>query len=183
MDDFDDVLERVAAKAAESERIQAPLTADVLIDAEKRLGFRLHPLLAALYQRVGNGGFGPVDSLLSLTPAPRSDDEWTVVEGYLDRIPPADADTWWSWPKGVVPILDWGCAMVAGVDCLSEDGTVLLFEPNAIRDQDLSGAWFVDACSLAEWLEVWLSGTGWYEEEAVGEGFDMQVWADAASRL
>ncbi|MFB7557915.1 hypothetical protein [Streptomyces brevispora] len=41
----------------------------------------------------------------------------------------------------------------------------------------------MDARSLVEWLEVWLSGTGWYEEEAAGEGFDMQVWADAASRL
>ncbi|WP_327269075.1 SMI1/KNR4 family protein [Streptomyces sp. NBC_01218] len=183
MNDFDDLLGRVAAEAAKSERLQAPLTALQLTAAENRLGFRLHPHLAALYRQVGNGGFGPEESLLSLTPAPGSDDETTVVESYLDRLPPADADTWWSWPRGVVPVLDWGCAMVAAVDCLSEDAAVLLFEPNAIRDQDLSGAWFVDAGSLAEWLEVWLSGTGWYEDGAVAGVFGMPLWADAASRL
>ncbi|WP_405811289.1 hypothetical protein OG524_19430 [Streptomyces sp. NBC_01520] len=82
-----------------------------------------------------------------------------------------------------MPILDWGYAMVAGVDCPSQGGTVLLFEPNAIHDQELSGTWFVDAGCLAEWLEAWLAGTSWHEEEAVGEGLYMPLWADAASRL
>ncbi|MFE4371792.1 SMI1/KNR4 family protein [Streptomyces sp. NPDC056835] len=183
MDNFDDLLRRVAAEAARSGRLQPPVAADSLMEAEQRLGFRLHPLLAALYREVGNGGFGPMDSLLSLTPAPASDDEESVVAGYLDRIPPADANTWWSWPKGVLPVLDWGCAMFACVDCLSEDGTVLLFEPNAITDRDVSGAWFVDAGSLAEWLESWLAGRGWYEEGSSDKDFAMPLWPDAASRL
>lgn len=89
-----DLLGRVAAKSAESGRLQTPITAVGLIAPEKRLGFRLHPLLAALCQRVGDGGFGPAESLLSLTPAPQSDDESTVADRYLDCIPPADADTW-----------------------------------------------------------------------------------------
>ncbi|MEU8622013.1 SMI1/KNR4 family protein [Streptomyces sp. NPDC048623] len=182
MNEYDDLLERVSIRAAASRPHRPPVTAGALAAAEERLGFPLHPLLAALYRQAGDGGFGPEYTLFPLTRATAAEED-TVVDGYLDRVPPADADTWWSWPKGVVPILDWGCAMIAAVDCLSEDGTVLLFDPNAITDQDLTGAWFVDASSLTEWLETWLAGTGWYEEDMVDEEFDMGPWSDAASRL
>lgn len=87
---------------------------------------------------------------------------------------------------GVLPILDWGCAMYAAVDCRSETATVLLFEPNAMTD-DGAAAWFVDAGSLAEWLETWLAGTGWYREDAYEntdeEPEDMPPWELAASRI
>ncbi|MFE3684055.1 SMI1/KNR4 family protein [Streptomyces sp. NPDC059095] len=183
VDNFEQLAERVAAKAAESARLQLPVTADALDEAERRLGFRLHPLLAALYLKVGNGGFGPMDSLLPLSGGPNLDGVEVAVEDYLGRIPAAGADTWWSWPKGVLPILDWGCAMFACVDCRSKDGTVLLFEPNAISGQDLSLAWFVDAGSLTEWLETWLAGRGWYEEGVADEGFEMALWPEASARL
>ncbi|MER5205083.1 SMI1/KNR4 family protein [Streptomyces sp. NPDC002825] len=156
INEYDDLLERVSARATASGRHRPPVT--------------------------GDGGFGPDYTLFPLARTTATEED-TVVDGYLDRVPPADADTEWSWPKGVVPILDWGCAMSAAVDCLSEDGTVLLFEPNAITDQNLTRAWFVDAGSLAEWLETWLAGSGWYEEDMVDEEFDMPLWADATSRL
>ncbi len=180
---FEHLIERVAAKAAESERLHPPVSPEALEEAEQRLGFRLHPLLAALYLEVGDGGFGPMDSLLHLMGGPNQDGEEAVVEGYLARFPAADADSRWSWPKGVLPVLDWGCAMFACVDCLSEDGTVLLFEPNAISGQDLSDAWFVDAGSLAAWLETWLTDRGWYEGDAVDEGSGMTRWPEASARL
>ncbi|AYG78478.1 hypothetical protein DWB77_00585 [Streptomyces hundungensis] len=183
VDNFKQLVERVAAKAAESERLRPPVSTEALNEAEQRLGFPLHPLLAALYSKVGNGGFGPMDALLPLSGNSNPDDEEAAVEGYLGRVPATDADTWWSWPKGVLPILDWGCAMVACVDCRNDDGTVLLFEPNAISEQDLSRAWFVDAGSLAEWLETWLAGRGWYEEDVADEGFDMAPWPEASARL
>jgi SMI1 / KNR4 family (SUKH-1) len=183
MNDFKQLIGRVAAKAADSECLQAPIDIEVLKEAEQKLGFRLHPLLAALYLEVGNGGFGPMDSLLALTGVPNPGDEETTVEGYLDRIPPGSADTWWSWPRGVLPILDWGCAMFACVDCESNDGTVLLFEPNAISERDLTSAWFVDAGTLTHWLETWLDGQGWYEEDVTADGLDMALWHQAASRL
>ncbi|ESP95852.1 hypothetical protein B591_00045 [Streptomyces sp. GBA 94-10 4N24] len=146
------------------------------------MGFRLHPLLVTLYRKVGNGGFGPADSVLPLSGGPDADWGTSAVQEYLDRAPPEGSDTWWSWPEGAVPVLDWGCAMFACVDCRSDDKTVLLFEPNAITAQDVSRAWFVDAGSSAEWLETWLNGQGWYEEDAVDRDFDMAPWADASSR-
>jgi hypothetical protein len=66
--------------------------------------------------------------------------------------------------RGVLPILDWGCGMYAAVDCLDPVAPVLLFEPNAGPD-DWADAWFLDSPSLAQWLDRWLAGTGWWEEE------------------
>ncbi|WP_346011867.1 SMI1/KNR4 family protein [Streptomyces sp. SID3343] len=181
MNNFDQLIERVAAKAAESERLRPPVSAEAVDEAEDRLGFRMHPLLVALYSKVGNGGFGPQNSLLPLSGSPIRDGEEAAVEGYLARI--AAADAWWAWPEGVLPVLDWGCAMFACVDCRSNDGTVLLFEPNAISGHDLSQAWFVDAGSLAEWLETWLADGGWYDEDVVDPGFGMARWAEVSARL
>ncbi|MEL5957895.1 SMI1/KNR4 family protein [Streptomyces sp. CLV115] len=181
--DFEALVRRVAAASAASDLLQPPISAAELAGAERDLGFRLHPLLAALYRKAGNGGFGPADSVLPLRGGPDENWETSAVQAYQDRIPPEGADTWWSWPKGVVPVLDWGCARFACVDCHSEDGTVLLFDPNAIGDQDLSRAWFVAAGSLAEWLVTWLDERGRYEEDAVDGGFGRTRWADAASRM
>ncbi|WP_405852843.1 MULTISPECIES: SMI1/KNR4 family protein [unclassified Streptomyces] len=177
------MVRRVAAASAASDLLQPPVSAAELAEAERNLGFRLHPLLAALYRKVGNGGFGPADSVLPLCGGPDENWETSVVQGYQDRIPPERADTWWSWPEGVVPVLDRGCARFACVDCHSDDGAVLLFEPNAISDQDPSRAWFVDAGSLAEWLVTWLDGRGRYEKDATDGGFGRARWADAASRM
>ena len=71
--------------------------------------------------------------------------------------------------------------MYAAVDCRSPEGTVLIFEPNGI-DGDWHHAWYLDSESLAGWLEVWLSETGWYEEDA-GEGSEIQPWKMARQRL
>jgi hypothetical protein len=140
VNDIEHLMNRVVAAASASDLLQPPVSDAELAEAERGLGFRLHPLLAELYKRVGNGGFGPGDSVLPL--AGRPDEHWetSVVQGYLDRIPPKGSDTWWSWPDGVVPAVDWGCAMFARVDCRSDDGTVLLFEPNVLSGQDVSTA-------------------------------------------
>ncbi|WP_372348303.1 hypothetical protein [Streptomyces sp. KL116D] len=61
-------------------------------------------------------------------------------------------------------------------------GQCSLFEPNAIRDQDVSTGWFVEAGSLEDWLETWLDGRGWYEE-GTGAGPAKDRWAEASERL
>ncbi|GLF99606.1 SMI1/KNR4 family protein [Streptomyces yaizuensis] len=183
MNDFEELIARVAAASAAGGRLRPPVSAAELAEAERALGFPLHPLLAALYWRVGNGGFGPDEAVLPLSRVPGPAAEAGAVDEYTDRTPPSEAEPWWSWPEGVLPILDWGCAMFACVDCRSPDGTVLLFEPNAITDEDVSTAWFVDAGSLAAWLETWLDGRGWYEEEAPDGDSGMAPWTEGPSRL
>ncbi|MBO2460613.1 SMI1/KNR4 family protein [Actinomadura violacea] len=147
-------------------------TSEQIKEAEAALGVPLPPLLSRLYREIGNGGFGPDYQLLPLTGSP------SCTAAYE-----AERATG-HWPAGVLPILDWGCGMYAAVDCTVPQAPVLLFEPNAVAD-DWTHAWFQDAESLSAWLETWLSGTAWYEEEAaMSEDFTgPQPWPEAERRL
>ncbi|TYB96370.1 SMI1/KNR4 family protein [Micromonospora sp. WP24] len=183
MTDYTDLLTRIAARAREDEPLTpiatglpAPLPQEKVTDAEERLGFQLHPLLAAIYRDFANGGFGPDYQLLSLTEGPTSEQ---AVDLYLEARS-SSANTEWAWPEGVLPILDWGCGMYACVDCRSEQGTVLLFEPNP---GDPDAAWWIDSRSLSTWLEHYVNDTGWWVKAAEGEDFDeLPPWPDAKER-
>lgn len=137
--------------------------------AETVLGFALPPLLAGLYTGIADGGFGPEYGLLPLHSA---------VERYLANRASGRTDPDWTWPEGVLPISDWGCAMLACVDCRSEKSTVLLYEPSA---DEADHAWYVDATSFAEWLRAWLDGTAWYCD-VDGPGVDMDPWVEFHAR-
>lgn len=181
MTDTDDLVQRVATRAAsDSEDLPAPVDNTGITEAEAHLGFPLHPLLARLYGEVADGGFGPDYRLLPLL-GPGSG----VVGEYLERRHASVGVEHPQWPEGVVPILTWGCAMYAAVDCFSEDGQVLLFEPNPYGGGSWEPCWFLDAAGLAEWLETWLAGTGWFEEDAYGseDVAEPQPWDQAADRL
>jgi len=158
----DALLARITARVREDKSDAgppAPLSASEIRDAEKRLGFALPPLLATLYREIGNGGFGPAYQLLALSGGSSRE---TAVEAYLS-MRGEGRDTPWAWPEGVLPILDWGCAMYMCVDCRSEAGTVLLFDPNS---GDPQMAWYVDAPSLDAWFARYLAGAGWWEGDA-----------------
>ncbi|MGW6538546.1 SMI1/KNR4 family protein [Streptomyces sp. NPDC055051] len=179
-----DVNELVARVAALPRAVPGPpppaVSPEDVAAAEGALGFRLPPLLARLYQDVGNGGFGPAYHFLPLTGEGR-----TVLGEYAaERAASARAAVPY-WPEGVLPVLDWGCGMYAAVDCRDESGTVLLFEPNVLED-DAADAWFLDAPGLATWLETWLAGTGWYREDEQEDDRAVRQpvpWEEAAARV
>ena len=188
--DIDDLVDRVAARAAAgSAALPARIPDKQIKIAEQRLGFVLHPLLTRLYREVADGGFGPDYQLLPLF----GPGESVVGEYALRReaasgpqqpaepgeVVPQDQ----RWPAGVVPILTWGCAMYACVDCFDPDGQVLLFEPNAYLGGPGVECWFLDSASLQAWLETWLAGTGWFEPDADGRDDMPQPWLHAAARL
>lgn len=178
MTDTEQLLARVTAEARATrpwgwDSLPAPLDAAALAQAEAALGFRLPPLLAALYTRVGDGGFGPEYGLLPLLEGKSSGGEPAAVEKYLGM-----RDSAQDWPSGVLPISHWGCAMYACVDCLADPAQVLLYEPNG---GDPRHMWFVDSPSLESWLTAWLDGTGWYEED--NDGMDLPSWHDDHARV
>jgi hypothetical protein len=182
MREYQTLLDRIAERARRDDpptpqrraQLLEPLSRAALDEAEHRLGFALHPLLAAVYRGIANGGFGPEYALLSLTDGVTTQQ---AVDCYLARRA-AQAGTEWAWPEGVLPILDWGCAMFACVDCRSDDGTVLLFEPNP-GDPNL--AWWVDSPSLAGWFEHYIHDTGWWN--MVDDDFpELQPWPYAPHR-
>ncbi|WP_194920128.1 SMI1/KNR4 family protein [Catenulispora rubra] len=181
MADVDSLIRRVFNRANDDNGgLPAPVDADRIVEAESQLGFALHPLLARLYRDVGDGGFGPDYRLLPLL-GPGS----SVVGEYLARRERSISAENPGWPEGLVPILTWGCAMYAAVDCRSEDGQVLLFEPNAYSGGAWDECWFRDAESLVAWLEAWLHGTGWAEVNAqgIGDFVELELWEQAGIRL
>ncbi|WP_093661784.1 SMI1/KNR4 family protein [Streptomyces wuyuanensis] len=179
--DIDDLVKRVALRAAsDSKDLPEPVDDAQISEAEGLLGFALHPLLVRLYREVADGGFGPDYRLLPLH-GPGS----SVVGEYMTRREASLGAEYPEWPEGVVPILTWGCAMYAGVDCLSADGQVLLFEPNPYNGGSWEQCWFLDSAGLAAWLGTWLAGTGWFEEDAIDRDdlVEPRPWDQAASRL
>ncbi|GAA2566783.1 MULTISPECIES: SMI1/KNR4 family protein [Streptomyces] len=177
MTEHEQLLTLVAAKARTVRpwgrpSLPEPIDAAALVRAEAALGFELPPLLADLYLRIADGGFGPEYGLLPLLDSPPSDEPAAVVQ-YLASRESGREDPDWPWPEGVLPISHWGCGMYACVDCRSPEATVVLFEPNP---GDPALAWYVDAPSLSDWLRSWVEGTGWYEEE--NEGVDLAPWTD-----
>ncbi|MEV7502477.1 SMI1/KNR4 family protein [Streptomyces sp. NPDC093018] len=181
MTDIDDLVQRVAVRAAsDDENLPAPVGDAQLAQAEARLGFALHPLLTRLYREVADGGFGPDYRLLPLL-GPGS----SVVGEYLARRAASVSVAHPEWPEGVVPILTWGCGMYAGIDCRSADGQVLLFEPNPYSGGSWAECWFLDSDGIAAWLETWLAGTGWFEEDACDRDdvVEPRPWDQAVNRL
>jgi hypothetical protein len=177
MTESEQLLARVADKARTIRpwgwaSLPGPVDAATLSSAETALGFRLPPLLADLYLRIADGGFGPEYGLLPLLDSPPAGEPAAVVQ-YLENRKSGSKDPDWPWPEGVLPISHWGCAMYACVDCHSPEATVLLFEPNA---GDCDTSWFVDAPTLTDWLQTWVDGTGWYEE--MNEELEMAPWAE-----
>ncbi|MYT07746.1 MULTISPECIES: SMI1/KNR4 family protein [Streptomyces] len=177
MTESEQLLARVADKARNTRpwgwtSLPEPVEADTLARAEAALGFHLPALLADLYLRIGDGGFGPEYGLLPLLDSAPAGEPAAVVQ-YLTNRKSGRKDPDWPWPEGVLPISHWGCAMYACVDCRSRKAPVLLFEPNA-GDRDHS--WFVDAPTLTDWLRAWVDGTGWYEE--MNEELEMPPWAE-----
>ncbi|MCX5195048.1 SMI1/KNR4 family protein [Streptomyces sp. NBC_00249] len=164
MNDTEQLLEQVADRVRTSARrsggtLPTPLGSTDITRAALILGFPLPPLLAALYTRVGDGGFGPERGLLPLRRA---------VEAYE-----AQRASGWRWPEGVLPVADFGCALYACVDCRSDTAQVLLFDPNS-GEPEL--AWSIDTPSLEGWLRGWLDGTAWFcEESAAGEEYDLEL--------
>ncbi|WP_197085147.1 SMI1/KNR4 family protein [Saccharothrix sp. ST-888] len=145
MTDHDDLVRHVRARAEEqSPQLPSCASPHSLTEAEELLGFALPPLLARLYCEVANGGFGPDYQLL-----PLSGEGQTAVSAYRSERAQSQAGPVPHWPRGVLPILDWGCAMYAAVDCLQPHAPVLLFEPNAV-EENWPDAWFKDAPSLAD---------------------------------
>ncbi|MET8828754.1 SMI1/KNR4 family protein [Streptomyces sp. NPDC004610] len=175
------LLSQVRMKAANDHpwgrtSLPAPVDRDTLSRAEAALGFRLPELLADLYLRIADGGFGPEYGLLPLLDSSPSEESSAVAE-YLARRGWSSDDPDWLWPEGVLPISHWGCGMFACVDCLAPHAPVLLYEPNA---DDAEHAWYVDAPALEDWLRAWIAGTGWYEE--TNEGMDLTPWESFRTR-
>jgi hypothetical protein len=127
-------------------------------EAEDEMGLRLPSLLHEAYREIGNGGFGPGYGLLALVPDRASAGE-TVVGLYRSFRGVDPEDPAWSWPIGLVPFCDWGCAIRSCVDCSSSEGRVVTFDPNprGVGD-DMAVSLAPTHDSLDAWFSDWIAG-------------------------
>jgi hypothetical protein len=159
--EFADLLRRLRDRAGAGAIPCA--TREMIADAESELGFRLPPLLRAVYRFVGNGGFGPgvgrgLIGVPGTEPYLSTDD--SVVDLYERELAHADlGDPADVWPERVLPVSDFGCASYACVDCSRRAGRVLLFDADRylIMERPRRSRCLRQLCpTLEEWLEGWL---------------------------
>lgn len=148
--DQDDVLSALPAACAS----EAAIASD-----EELLGFRLPAVLRRVYREIGNGGFGPGYGLIGVSGGRPDDTGRTLAEIYAMNMTIDHEDSSWSWPKGLVPICHWGCAIYSCVDCLTPGNPVRIFDPNVHEDSmTWDDALFDEASSLEQWLREWAEG-------------------------
>jgi hypothetical protein len=127
-----------------------PVAASKVARAQKKLGFSLPPLLAAVYQEIGNGGLalkliGLPGGQTGFLAGPDCDVGYggkDNVRGYLDTLKFGELLLEEEWPAGLIPIYDGlGCGMVDHCDCTTPEGRV----------------WRWDSPGSAPWIERGLS--------------------------
>lgn len=149
------------------------------ISYEKRLGFPLPTLLRSMFEQVGITRGTQNGDLFSFSAAYERYEEYAGTHE-LDDTP---------WPEGLLPLCDWGCSIVSSVWCVSSNLPVIRNDINEdyaelqtklqasgviSRDRHrffdqygrVSGASWVEAISLADWLQ----------KRELGSSF---VWNDA----
>lgn len=124
-----------------------PATIAAVEEAEALLGHRLPPLLRRLYLEVSNGGFGPGYGLLGLRDGHGGAPDGTA----LDRMVAAGAGD--GGRPGLLPVCDWGCAIVSFVECSGPDARMWGYDPNA-DDDDAAGP-FPHEMGFGAWLWAW----------------------------
>jgi hypothetical protein len=134
--------------------LPAPAPAELVAEAEHKMGFELPPFLRTLYLEIANGGFGPGYGLTGLDASGWLDPETglSLPDQYL---------SWWSdarafgeqIPERILPICDWGCCARSYIDCNT---------PNAemIFASDAGVAWddFRERIGFEQWMEDWAGG-------------------------
>ncbi len=123
--------------------VSAPATTAAADEAERELGYALHPFHRRLLMEVGNGGFGPGYGLIGLPGGTLAVDGYSLVE--LSRLLLEEPGPSSSLP--VVVLCDWGCGTWAFIDC--ETGAVLTVSEEGLND---SGQ------IIYQWFEDWVSG-------------------------
>jgi hypothetical protein len=157
MSNLSDLVESVKIRASdpqtradhpqvEGSPLPAPANVDQVTRAEQELGFRLPELLARLYCEVANGGFGPGYGLIGLSEGQLWNGQ-SIVDVYKEVRSYVASD--WNWPDGLLPICDWGCAILMCVDCKSEDYQIVFSEEGKLTRLP---------CGLFDCIRLWCSG-------------------------
>ena len=143
--------------------ISPVLSQVALHESEEMLGFPIPSLLAEVYAKVGNGGFGPGYGLLGLVGGAVDDQGCNAIAQYSNYIQADPSDPSWRWPLGLLPICHWGCAIYSCVDVSVDQNPVVAFDPNLYEDS-WSRCFLPHNRNLEQWLVAWASGVNLWKE-------------------
>jgi SMI1 / KNR4 family (SUKH-1) len=132
--------------------LYAPATTAALANAERDLGLALPPLLRALYSKIANGGFGPGYGMLGIEEGYTLNGKTIVVLYHEFR----SYGEPYTWPEGLLPLWEWGCAVWSCLDARSPAGTI-------VTHDDVDGA-TETVFTLRSWLGAWARGTDMWKE-------------------
>lgn len=155
-----------------------PVTAMALQVAERVIGFKFPDLLRAIYLQVGNGGFGPEYGIVGTRGGVKLD-RVTLETCYRDLMKLTRKNPVWRWPKGLLPLANYGCGMWSCIDCEYQKLPMILWDPNNL-DGDLDGAdarlnwgnsFWDQGLSFRLWLEAWLAEKRQPEPKCPGDAW------------
>jgi hypothetical protein len=151
-----------------------PATEEQVTAAERAIGFGFPAILRMLYLHVGNGGFGPYNAILGVKGGYTDEDlgkSRSIVGVYRIFRQFRDSQGLETWPKSVVPYLNWGCGRRSCLDCRTGEGQVYLFAPGDRKPQQ-GQTWddclIREALSFRAWLEKWLEDPDFSNRSSVG---------------
>jgi hypothetical protein len=139
---------------AADRRAPVPAAREAIVETEAACGFTLPPLLVRLLTEVANGGFGPRRGIYGV----RGHD-WFSSDIFADMTEAAYAsidDPVWSQRRWLLPLLDWGCAIMTLIDCRDPAGALWGWDPNLCC---LEHALFPLDQTLGEMLELSLTAS------------------------
>jgi SMI1-KNR4 cell-wall len=110
-----------------------PASEEVIVKAEKSLGFELPQLLRAVYKSIGNGGFGPAYGIIGVEGG-HAANLGTLVETYREIQAGAEYGGF-TWQEGLLPFCEWGCNIFSCVDCLDKSQPIFRSDECVARPQ------------------------------------------------
>lgn len=147
-----------------------PLTEEELQRAVQRLGFEPPALMVRLYRAFGNGGFGMGYGMTGLGGGYRDDNGDTCDELYAEFADGPDNPEGWDWPERLLPFCDFGCAICACIDCTTDSGHVVIWDPNIWEPGQPVAIGLLDTGkSFLDWMQAWADGVDLWNS-IYGEG-------------
>ena len=118
-------------------------------------GVYLPNLLISLYEKRGNGGFGPKYGMLGIVEGHKTDlgDSMFSLYNSFNEKDPEDPN--WIWPRELVPFIHLGCAIHLCIDTSHPTLRIIEFDPNGDGPGEKLAEHFREYCpSFEEWINA-----------------------------
>jgi hypothetical protein len=167
-DSYDALLDALREEMRGRGDAPRPASETAVRGAEAAMNLTIPPVLRRVYLEVADGGFGPGYGALSMPGGDGYGDWSDVVEAWQDLHSVSGI----LFPKWLMPVTDWGCAIRSLVDCRDDAGYVWGFDPNGGKQEAL----FWTEQPIADWLDAGLRDDVRQPDSAKRPAKTRRVW-------